>query len=91
MANCKNDKISNMVKMIKCKNFHLEGDELVTNTLADLILRCELVILSSNSNHVEEDFKQACQLRIELNRNNVVLACLAGSFCHDSLSDVDFK
>ncbi len=61
---------------------HLEGDELVPNNLADLILRCELVILSSNSNHIEDDLKEACELRRNLNREQVVLACLSGSFSH---------
>ena len=64
---------------------HMEGNKIVSNTLADLILRCELVILSSNSNHVEHDLFQACELRSKLNRNNVVLACLAGSFCQARL------
>ena len=52
------------------------------NSLADLLLNCELVILSSNSNYIEKDLKEACRLRKELNRQNVVLGCLVGSFCH---------
>ena len=61
--------------------------ERVYYTLADLIERCELVVISSNSNHVEEDLLEACQLREELNRHQVVFACLAGSFSHDPITN----
>ncbi len=71
--------VASVVKM----GTHIKGGTRVSNTLADLIQRCELVVLSSNSNHVEEDLDEACRLREELNREQVVLACLAGSFCHD--------
>ena len=37
---------------------HLEGGNLVNNSLSDLLLRCEIVILSSNSNHIENDLKE---------------------------------
>jgi len=63
------------------------GGELVANTLSDLIQRCELVVLSANSNHIEEDLQEACRLRKELHREQVVLACLAGSFSHDPISN----
>ncbi|WP_413440715.1 hypothetical protein [Synechococcus sp. MIT S1220] len=66
---------------------HLVEGERVSNLLADLILNCELVLLSANSNHVEEDLLEACRLRQELNRPQVVLACLAGSFNHDPISN----
>ncbi len=66
---------------------HLEGGQYVYNSLSDLILRCELVILSANSNHIEIDLIEACSLREKLNRSNVVLACLAGSFCKDENTD----
>ncbi len=66
-----------------------EGINMV-NTLADLIKKCELVILSSNSNYVENDLKEACQIRKDLHRENVVLACLVGSFCHDKLEDKSY-
>ncbi|MGC6483020.1 MAG: hypothetical protein ACON4T_05585 [Synechococcus sp.] len=66
---------------------HLEGDQQVPNTLSDLIRDCELVVLSANSNHIEEDLQRACELRIELRREQVVLACLAGSFTHDPISN----
>ena len=49
--------------------------------LEDLILRCELVILASNSNHIQDDVKHALELRKTLKRENVVLGCLVGSFC----------
>ena len=66
---------------------HRVSGERVPNTLQDLILRCELVVLSANSNHVEEDLLEACRLREELGREQVVLACLAGSFNHDPISN----
>ena len=57
------------------------------HTLVSLIEHCDLVLLSSNSNHIEQDLQEACDLRRELGREQVVLACLAGSFSHDPLSN----
>lgn len=78
--------VASVVKM----GTHIKGRTRVSNTLADLIQRCELVVLSSNSNHVEEDLDEACRLREELNREQVVLACLAGSFCHDQIDNESY-
>ena len=61
--------------------------ERISLTLADLIQRCEMVVLSANSNHIEEDLNEACRLRQELGREQVVLACLAGSFSHDPINN----
>ncbi|MEE2696330.1 MAG: hypothetical protein VYB57_04485 [Cyanobacteriota bacterium] len=66
---------------------HLEGSERVPNTLEDLIQRCELVVISSNSNHVEDDLQEAIATREALQREHVVLACLAGSFTHDPIAN----
>jgi hypothetical protein len=66
------------------------GQTSVPNTLADLIDRCELVILSANSNHIEQDLAEACALRTKLQRENVVLACLAGSFSHDQVKNESY-
>ena len=66
---------------------HLQGTSRVPNTLRDLIERCDLVVLSANSNHVEEDLQEALELRQLLRREHVVLACLAGSFCHDPITN----
>ena len=60
------------------------------NTLADLLKRCELVVLSANSNHVEDDLFEAIQLRDQLGRQHVVLACLAGSFSHDNIANESY-
>ena len=49
--------------------------------LKDLLLKCGIVILASNSNHIQDDVKHALELRKFLNRENVVLGCLVGSFC----------
>ena len=51
--------------------------------LEDLILNCQIVILSSNSNHIKKDIDTAIKLKKELKRENVVLTCLVGSFCLD--------
>ena len=59
----------------------------VANTLFDLIQRCDMVVLSANSNHIEEDLTEACRIREELGRDQVVLACLSGSFSHDPISN----
>ncbi len=64
---------------------HLEGNKIVNNNLSDLILRCEIVILSANSNHIEDDLKEACSLRKLLKREKVLFACLSGSFSYDDL------
>ena len=42
---------------------HRIGGELVANTLGDLIERCNLVVISSNRNHIEEDLDEASSLR----------------------------
>ena len=60
------------------------------NTLHDLIEKCELVILSSNSNHVKNDLNEACIIRKQLHRENVVLACLVGSFCYDKITNKSY-
>ena len=52
-------------------------------TLKDLLLKCKIVILASNSNHIQKDIKHALDLRKSLKRDNVVLGCLVGSFCLD--------
>ena len=78
--------VTSVVKM----GTHLKAGVRVSNTLADLIERCELVVLSANSNHVELDLEEACRLRKELKREQVVLACLAGSFCHNQINDESY-
>ena len=60
------------------------------NTLEDLIINCELVVLSSNSKHIMNDVNLAFKLRNELCRNNVLIACLVGSFCHDKCLNESF-
>ncbi len=60
------------------------------NTLSDLIINCELIILSSNSNHIMNDINQVFELRKELDRENVVIGCLVGSFCHDNYSNESY-
>jgi len=81
------DVLSNMENKIIEKvegmgNYFFEGKS-KTNTLEDLLLKCKIVILASNSNHIQNDIRYAIELRKSLNRENVVLACLVGSFCFD--------
>ncbi len=76
-----------VVKMHHVAHHKDENDEWIPNNLKDLISTCDLVMLSANSNYIEQDLDEACQLRETLGRNDVVLACLAGSFSHDSHKD----
>ncbi|AAP99841.1 MULTISPECIES: hypothetical protein [Prochlorococcus] len=69
-------------KMYKMSLFRI-GSRTSTYQLTDLLEKCELVILSANSNHIENDLNQACELRERLGRQNVVLACFVGSFTYD--------
>jgi len=62
---------------------HKEGEESVSNDLEYLIDKCDLVILTANSKYIEQDLVTACKIRKTKKRNQVVLACLAGSFSHD--------
>lgn len=62
---------------------HKEGEEVISNNLEYLIAKCDLVILTANSKYIEQDLAHAITTREKLNRANVVLACLAGSFNHD--------
>ena len=60
------------------------------HTLEDLIVNCELIVLSSNSKHIISDINLAFKIRKSLNRENVLIACLVGSFCHDSSINESF-
>lgn len=71
------------IEIMQGVSVHQEGNQLVPNTLEYLIKNCELVVLSANSNHIEKDLADACDIRKKLNRDTVVLACLAGAFTHN--------
>ena len=62
---------------------HRSGDELIVNDLEHLIIKCDLILLAANSKYIEQDLAEACEIRERINRRNVVIACLAGSFNHD--------
>ena len=62
---------------------HREGEITVVNDLEYLITKCDLVMLTANSKYIEQDLALASQIKEKINRRNVVLACLAGSFSHD--------
>ncbi len=72
------------LKALKSMASKEEDGHVVYNTLADLINKCDLVILSANSNYIEQDLEEAIKLREELDQPQVVLACLAGSFCSNT-------
>ena len=85
------DVLSNMnqkiiAKIEKMGHYFHEGKK-KSNTLEDLLLKCNIVILASNSNHIQEDIIKALELRKCLNRENVVLGALVGSFCVDEESN----
>ena len=71
-----------VVKMERMAS-HKEDDKTVANDLEYLIAKCDLVLLTANSKYIEEDLIEACKIKEKINRKNVVLACLAGSFNHD--------
>lgn len=73
--------VATMEKML----LHERDGQVRQNSLRTLIELCDLVVLTANSNHIEQDLLEACELRRELGREQVVMACLAGSFSHDPL------
>lgn len=80
------DHVVNLHRMAR----HEEGHETVTNTLEYLISHCDLIVLSANSNYIEQDLEEACAIRHQLGRANVVIACLAGSFSHDKRTNAAY-
>jgi len=60
------------------------------NNLESLILNCDIVILASNSNHIQDDIELAIKLKQDLGRENIVLTCLVGSFCMDKSNNKPF-
>ncbi len=73
----------NHLTKLKQMSSHKKEGQLIPNTLEYLISKCDLVILTANSKYVEEDLKQARHIKDKLDRNNVVLGCLSGSFNQD--------
>ncbi|WP_269623101.1 hypothetical protein [Prochlorococcus marinus] len=76
-------------KMIEMSTYK-DGSKIRAYTLSDLIEICDLVVLSSNSNHIESDLQEALHLRDKLGRTNVVLACLVGSFTYGNSEQSSF-
>ena len=81
------DVLSNMdnkiIKKIESMGHYFSEGKRKSYCLEDLLQKCEIVILAANSNHIQDDVKNALELRKSLNRENVVLGCLVGSFCID--------
>jgi len=89
------DVLSNMEpkiieKIVKMATPIDQGIQDKYNSLENLILNCELVILASNSNHIQDDIELAIKLKKDLGRENVVLTCLVGSFCMDKCNEKPF-
>tara|TARA_Y100000589_G_scaffold165833_1_gene157734 strand:- start:3252 stop:4763 length:1512 start_codon:yes stop_codon:yes gene_type:complete len=81
----------NIIKKILKMGFSsIKGSLEKENTLSSLIVNCNIVFLSSNSNHIQDDINLAMKLRKDLNRENVVLTCLVGSFCIDDNENKPF-
>ena len=74
-----NDVLSDMdnetIKKIKRMGHYSSEGIRKSFDLKDLILGCAIVILASNSNHIQDDVKHALKLRKTLKRENVVLGC----------------
>jgi len=49
-------------KIKRMGNYSSEG-KIKPFNLKDLLLKCEIVILASNSNHIQDDVKNALELR----------------------------
>lgn len=75
------------LKTVNAMGCHREGGKIVPNSLPWLIQTCDLVVLSANSNYIEQDLIEACHIREQLQREEVVLSCLAGSFSHDNMQN----
>ncbi len=77
-------------KIVKMASPVDQGSQDKYNTLESLILNCDVVILASNSNHIQEDIELAIKLKEDLGRKNIVLTCLVGSFCMDKSNNKPF-
>ena len=80
LSNMENDIIEKIKRM---GHYFFEGRR-KTYDLKELLLKCEIVILASNSNHIQDDVKDALEIRKNMKRENVILGCLVGSFCMDN-------
>jgi len=73
------DVLSNMdneiIEKIKAMGHYSSEGKRKSFDLEDLLLKCEIVILASISNHIQDDVKHALELRKTLKRENVVLGC----------------
>ncbi len=89
------DVLSNMEpkiieKIVKMASPVDQGSQDKYNTLESLVLNCDIVILASNSNHIQDDIQLAIKLKEDLGRENIVLTCLVGSFCMDKSNNKPF-
>lgn len=80
----------NQIAKMKRMSFHREEGKSIPNSLEYLIEKCELVILTANSKYIQEDLAQACRIKEQLDRQNVVLGCLSGSFNHDDATNESY-
>jgi len=80
------DMDNEIIEKIKRMGHYSSEGKRMSFDLIELLLECEMVILASNSNHIQDDVKNALELRKTLKRENVVLGWLVGSFCIDNKS-----
>ena len=74
---------SEIIHKIEQMGQYFEDGKRKSYSLEDLIRKCTIVFLASNSNHIHKDINQALELKKSLNKKDVILACLVGSFCLD--------
>ena len=87
LSNMEPSIIEKIVKMASPVDQVIKGKY---NNLESLIINCDIVILASNSNHIQDDIELAIKLKKDLGRENVVLTCLVGSFCMDKSNNKPF-
>jgi len=79
-----NDVLSDMdneiIEKIKGMGHYSSEGKRKSFDLKDLLLECEIVFLSSYSNHIKDDVQYALELRKTLKRENDVIGCLFVSF-----------
>ena len=74
------DMDNEIIEKIKRMGHYYSKGKKKSFDLKNLLLECKIVILASNSNHIQDDVKNALELRKTLKKENVVLGCLVGSF-----------
>ncbi len=75
------------IQRIRDMSCYYKGGKSHNYSLSDLFQSCEIVVLSANSNHIENDLIEALSIRDTVNRSEVLIACLVGSFTYDKKNE----